>query len=122
MSEISNTLPQTAWATVIHMSYEGGGMKLRDLARSSSDPTSFIPALHIFLSRFWNRGAAARSRRSYESVSRSSSAPRFLTLVQQTAMVPLRIILRRPRRPGSPDTIPTRAHHEDRNFRPGTRH
>ena len=97
-------------------------MKLRDLARSSNDPTSFLPALHIFLSRFWNRGTAARSRRPYESVSRSSSAPRFLTLMQQTVMVPLRSILRPPRRPGTPDTIPIRAHREDRNFCPRTCH
>lgn len=55
-----------AWATVIHMSYEGGGMKLRDLARNSQNPTSFLPALRIFLSRFWNRETARRSRESYE--------------------------------------------------------
>ena len=43
-------------------------MKLRDLARGSSNPTSFMPAFHIFRSRFKNRETSRRSRKSYESV------------------------------------------------------
>jgi len=35
-------------------------------------------------------------------------------------MVPFRSILRRPHRPGPPNTIPIRTHHEDRNFYPRT--
>ena len=52
------------------MSYEGGGMKLRDLAGSSRNPTSFMPAFRILWSRFGNRETARRSRKSYESVAR----------------------------------------------------
>jgi hypothetical protein len=48
------------------MSYEGGGMKLRDLARNSQNPTSFLPAFRIFLSRFGNRETARCSRKSYD--------------------------------------------------------
>ena len=73
----SETLFQTAWATAIHMSYEGGGMKLRDLARTSRNPTSFISALHIFRSRFGNRVTSRCSRKSNESVPRSSFARVF---------------------------------------------
>ena len=71
---LSKTLSQTAWATVIHMSYEGDGIKLRDLNKGSSDPKSFMPAFHILRSRLGNQGAARRSRKSYESVPKSSSA------------------------------------------------
>ena len=45
-------------------------MKLRDLARGSSNPTSFMPAFHIFRSRFRNLETSRRSRKSYESVPR----------------------------------------------------
>ena len=64
----SKTLFQTAWATVIHMSYEGGGMKLRDLARGSCTSTSVMSALHVSRSRFGNRGAARQSQKSFEFV------------------------------------------------------
>ena len=59
------------------MSHEGDGMKLRDLASGSNNPTSFVPALHIFRSRFRDRGiSGGRSRKSYEFVLRSfRSAP-----------------------------------------------
>ena len=81
--DLSKVLFQTAWATVIHMSYEGSGMELRDLARGSGSPTSFMPAFHIIRSRFGNREADRRSRKPYESVPRSSStALRLLTLLQ----------------------------------------
>ena len=81
--DFSKVLFQTAWATVIHMSYEGSGMKLRDLARGSGNPTSFMPAFHIIRSRFGNRETDRRSRNPYESVPRSSStALRLLTLLQ----------------------------------------
>jgi len=55
-------------------------MKLRDLARSSSNPTSFMPALYIFRSRFRNRETSRHSRKSYEFVPGSSPALRLLTL------------------------------------------
>ena len=97
-------------------------MKLRNLARSSSNPTSFLPALHIFLSRFGSRGTARRSRKSYEFVLTSFSNLRFLTLLQQATVVTVLRILYRPRRPGSPATFPIRTHHEDRNFRPRACH
>ena len=51
------------------MSYEGGGMKLRDLARGSGNPTSFMPAFHIFRSRFGNQETTRRPHTSHESVS-----------------------------------------------------
>lgn len=57
-----------AWATVIHMSYDGGGMRLRDLAKSSQNPASFLPALRILLSRFGNQETSRGSRKSYECV------------------------------------------------------
>jgi len=97
-------------------------MKLRDLARGSRNPTSFMPAFHIFRSRLWNRETSRRSRRSYEFVPRLSSALHFLTLLQQTAMVPILRILRRPRRPGSPVTLPIRTDHRDQDFRRCTYH
>ena len=71
-----------AWATVIHMSYEGGGMKLRDLARNSENPTNFLPAFRIFLSRVRNRETARYSRESYEWASTPSSAQPHLILLQ----------------------------------------
>ena len=111
---------QTAWATVIHMSYEGDGMKLRDLARGSSDSVSVMPAFHIFRSRFRDRGTSRRSRKSYESVPRSSSALPLLTLLQQTTMVPILGILCRPRHPGSPVTLRIRTYRGDQSFRPRT--
>jgi len=43
-------------------------MKLRDLARSSNNPTSFMPAVYILRSRFENREASRSSRKSHESV------------------------------------------------------
>src|SRR5258705_179976 len=98
------------------MSHKGGGMKLRDLARSSSNPTSFLPAFHIFRSRFGSRETSRRSRKSYESVPRSSSTPHLLTFPQQTTVVPVLGILRRPRHPCSPVTLPIRTHHGDRDF------
>ena len=92
-------------------------MKLRDLARGSSNPTSFMPAFHIFRSRFWNRETARHSRKSPESVSRSSSALRLLTSPQQTTVVPFLSILCPSRHPGSPITFPIRTYHGDRNLR-----
>lgn len=51
------------------MSYEPGGrMKPWDLARSSRNPTSFMPPFHIFRSRVGNRETARRTRKSYEFV------------------------------------------------------
>jgi len=114
------TLFRTAWATVIHMSYEGGGMKLRDLARGSSNPTSFMPALHIFRSRFGNPDTFRRSRKSYEFVPRLPSNTRLLTMLQQATVVPVLWTLRHPRRPGSRVTFPVRTHHRDKNLHPRT--
>ena len=103
----------------MHMSYEGGdGMKLCDLARSSGDPKSVMSALHLFRSRFGNRGAPKRLRKLHESVPRSSSALRLLTLLQQATMVPVPGILHSPRHPGSRVNFPIWTHHSDRNFRP----
>ena len=116
MSRLSKALFQTAWATVIHMSHEGGGMKLRDLARTSGNPTSFTPAFHIFWSRFGNRDQISkRSRGTYEFVLGSSSALLLLTLLQQTTMVTVLDTLRCSRHPSSPVTLPIRAHHRDQN-------
>ena len=98
------------------MSYEGGGMKLRDLAGSSRNPTSFMPAFRVLWSRFGNRETARRSRKSYESVPKLSSAPRLLISLQRTTMVPVHRVLRRPRHPGSPVAFSIRAHHGDQDF------
>ena len=122
ISGLSNVLFQTAWATVIHVGHENGGMKLRDLARSSSNPTSFMPAFHTLWSRFGNRGTARCSRKLYESVPGSSSAPRLLTLLQQTTVVPVLGALHPPRHPGSAVTFPIRTHHGDRNLCPRACH
>lgn len=103
---------------MIHMSYEGGGMKLGDLARSSHNPTSFMPAFRVFLSRFGNRETAWRSRNSYESVPRLPSVLPLFTLRQQTTMVIVLGIFRRPRHPGYPATFLIWTHCEDRNFCP----
>ena len=97
-------------------------MKLGDLARSSRNPTSFMPAFHVFRSRFRNRETSRCSRKSYESVHRSPSAPHLLTLPQQTAMVSLLSILRHPCHPGSLVTFPIRTHHGDRDFHKRTCH
>ena len=118
--DVSETSFQTAWATVTHMSYEGGGMKLRDLARGSRNSTGFVPAFHVLRSRFGNRETARRSRKSYESVFGSPSILRLLTSLQQTTMDPLPRILRRPRHPGSPVTLHIRTHHRDQPFRERT--
>jgi len=118
---LSNTLLQTAWATVMHKSYEGGdGMKLRDLARSSGDPKSFMPAFHLLRSRFGSRRTSRGSRKSYESVPVTSSALRILTLLQQTTVVVVLGILRRPCHPGTDVKFPIRAYHRDRCFRKRT--
>jgi len=117
---ISKNLFQPAWASVIHMSYEGDGIKLRDLARGSGNPTSIMPAFHIFLSRFKNQETSRRSRRSYESVLRSSFTLCLLILQQQATMVPVLRILSYPRYPGSPVTVLIRTHRGNRNFRERT--
>ena len=106
----------------MHMSHEGGGMKLRDLARSSRNPTSFMPAIHIFRSRLRNGGTARRARKSYESVPDSSPALYLLISLQQTTMVPVHRVFCRPGHPGSPLTFHTRTHHGDQNFRPRAGH
>ena len=103
---------QIAWATVVHMSHNGGGMKLRDLTRGSSSPTSFMPAFHIFRSRFWNRETSRHSRESYEFVHAFSSALSILTPLQQATMGPVLSFLHRPRHPGSYVTLPIRTHIE----------
>ena len=123
MLGLSKTSFQTAWATVIHMSHEGGGMKLRDLARGSRDPTSLLPAFHILRARFGNQETARGWRRSYESVHRlTSTTQRLLTLLQQTTMVLTHKLLRRPRHSGSPGTVPIRTYNGDQNFRKRTCH
>ena len=61
---------------MVHMSHEGRGMKLRDLARSSR--AGFMSPFYIIWSRFCNRENDRRSRRSYEFVPRLSSALRLL--------------------------------------------
>ena len=104
------------------MSYEGNGMKLRDLARGSSNSTSPMPALHIFRRRFWNPETSRRSRKSYESVHKLSTALRLLTLLQQTTMVTVLGILRHPSHPGSRVALLIRAHRGDRNLHNRTCH
>jgi len=97
-------------------------MKLRDLARGSSDPMSFTPAFYIFRSRFRDRGLSRRLRKSYESVPRSSSALRLLTLLQQTTVVPILNILCRPRHPGSSVTLHIRTYRGDQGLHPCAYH
>jgi len=97
-------------------------MKLRDLAKGSGDPTSFIPAIHMCWFRFGNQETSRRSRKSYESVPRSSSALRFLTLLQQATMVLVLSILRRPCRPRPPVTLLVRTCHRYQNVRQCTCH
>jgi len=82
-----------AWATVIHMSYEGGGIKFHDLARISRNPTNFLPALRILLSRLGNREMARNSRRSYEFVFRSSPVPHNLIFLYSCSKRPWSLFL-----------------------------
>ena len=103
---------------MIHESHQGGGMKLRDLDRSSRNPKSFMPAFHLFLSRFGSRETSRHSRKSYESVSRSSPALHLLTFLQQATMVPVLGFLHCPRHPGSPVTFPVRTHYRDQYLPP----
>jgi len=107
---------------VIHMSHEGRGMKLRDLARGSSNPTSVMTAFHIFRSRFGGQETSRRSRKSYEFVPRSFSAPRPLTLLQQTTVVSVLRVFRCPRHPGSTVTFPVWTDHRDQNLHSCTCH
>ena len=107
---------------MIHMSHRGDGMKLRDLARGSSNPTSFVPAFHIFRSRFRDRGTSRRSRKAYESVPGSSSALPLLTSTQQTTVVVILDILCNPGHLGPHVTLPTRTHCGDQSFRPRAHH
>jgi len=97
-------------------------MKLRDLKRGSDNPTSFLPAFHIFRSRFRNKDTARRSRKSYESVSKPSSALHLLILQQQATVVPVLRIICHPRHYGSPVTFRIWSHHGDRNFHPRACH
>ena len=116
---ISNVLFRIAWATVAHMSHEGGdGMKLRDLARGSGNPTSVMPAFYMFWSRSRNQETSRLSRKSYESVPSSSSVMRFLTSLQQAAMVHVLRIFHRPRHLGSTVAFPVRTHNRHQNLRP----
>jgi len=92
-------------------------MKLRDLAKGSSDPTSIVPAFHISMSRFGNRGAARGSRKSYESVPILSPTPHLLTLLQQTTVVLVLGILCRPCRPRGLLTFHIRSHRGNQRFR-----
>ena len=98
------------------MSNEGDGMKLRDLARGSSNPTSFMPAVHILRSRFRNRETAKGSRKSYESVPGSSSGLHLLISLQQATLVHVLRILHLSRDPCSPVSFPIRTHYGDRNL------
>jgi len=97
-------------------------MKLRDLNKGSSNPTSFMPAFHVFRSRFGNQDTARGPRKSYESVPKSPYPLHLLILLQQATMVSVLRILRRPHHSGSPVTFPIRSHHGDRNFRPRACH
>jgi len=104
------------------MSHEGDGMKLRDLARNSRTPTNFLAAVRILLSRLWNRGTARYSRRSYESVFKSSPVPHNLIFLQQTAMVLILGVVYHYRHSGSHVTLPVWAYNGDRNLCPRTCH
>ena len=98
-------------------------MKLRDLARGSGNPTSLLSAFHILRCRFGNRETAKGCRKSCESVSHSTSTTlRLLTPLQQTTVVPTPRTFRRPRHPGSRDTLPIRTYHGDQNFHKSTCH
>lgn len=55
-----------AWATVIHLSHSGGGMKLRDLAHNSESPTNFGRAIKLLWARITHPGTARSSRQAIE--------------------------------------------------------
>ena len=93
------------------MSYEESGMELRDLARNSQNPTSFLSAIRIFLRRFGSRGTARGSRGLCELVLMSSSVPLHLIFLQQTTMVLVHRVLHHPRYPGSHVTFPIWAYY-----------
>ena len=95
-------------------------MKLRDLARSSSDPKSFTPAFHLLHSRIGSQRTSRRSRKSHESVPMVSSVLRLLTLLQQTTVVTALGVLCRPCYPGSRIKFPIRTYHRNQYVRKRT--
>jgi hypothetical protein len=80
-------------------------MKLGDLVRTSQNPTSFLSALRIFLSRFGSRRASRSSRGSYESVL-VSLLSRVISYSCSIERPWSHSVLHRPRSPGSHVTIP----------------
>ncbi|KAF8075860.1 hypothetical protein FPV67DRAFT_386387 [Lyophyllum atratum] len=76
-------LEAAAWATVIHQSSvrETPGIKLRDLAASSGDPTSAWTALRLLWDRAMYPGTSRRSREHYDARPWSLVILFFLALV-----------------------------------------
>ncbi|KAK0205990.1 hypothetical protein DFS33DRAFT_1256607 [Desarmillaria ectypa] len=61
-------LEAATWATIIHQSHinDAPGIRLRDLAAPSRDPTSTWPALQLLWSRFTYPGTVRRMRQKYD--------------------------------------------------------
>ena len=63
-------LPRKAWATVVHQSRveNAPGIKLKDLAASSTEGTSILAAFRLLLDRRLYPGASRKRRSQYELV------------------------------------------------------
>ncbi|KAG6878853.1 hypothetical protein C0992_007115 [Termitomyces sp. T32_za158] len=64
----AETIHSPAWATVIHQSHfdASPGVRLRDLAATTDDPTSALTALRLLWNRKKHPATAQRSRQNYE--------------------------------------------------------
>ncbi|KAG6886494.1 hypothetical protein C0992_003716 [Termitomyces sp. T32_za158] len=61
-------LEAATWATVIHQSHfdASPGVRLKDLAATTEDPTSALTAIHLLLNRKRHPATAQRSQQDYE--------------------------------------------------------
>ncbi|KAF9021430.1 hypothetical protein BDZ89DRAFT_1071387 [Hymenopellis radicata] len=83
-------LEAATWATVIHQSRmdEASGVRLRDLAATSQDPTSVYSALRLLWTRWMYPGTTRRNRKRYDSRPWSLAIAFFLLLVITAAALP----------------------------------
>ncbi|KAF8919143.1 hypothetical protein CPB85DRAFT_881024 [Mucidula mucida] len=83
-------LEAATWATIIHQSRmnEASGVRLRDLAATSQDPTSAFSALRLLWTRWMYPGTTRRNRKRYDSRPWSLAIAFFLLLVITAAALP----------------------------------
>ncbi|KAJ6567347.1 hypothetical protein DFH09DRAFT_457648 [Mycena vulgaris] len=83
-------LEAATWATLIHQSRisDNPGIRMRDLAAGSQDPTSILAALRLLWNRIFYRGTARRVRKSYDSRPWSLVVIFFLIVLIISACLP----------------------------------